>query len=441
MFPNSILGRPPFTPNYQQHNNFFALSPSLYSHQQLIDAQFNFHNADLSRAVSLQQLTYGNISPIQTSTSPLFRGRKRLSDEKNLPLDGKRQRFHSPHQEPTIVNHIVPLSDERRYSMSPLFHTHYVPDIVRCVPPFREISILEPREITLPEAKDKLSQQILELFEACQQQVSDLKKKELCRTELQREIQLLFPQSRLFLVGSSLNGFGTRSSDGDLCLVVKEEPCFFQVNQKTEARHILTLVHKHFCTRLSSYIERPQLIRAKVPIVKFRDKVSCVEFDLNVNNIVGIRNTFLLRAYAYPLPEPILPSIQKIYPESFSPSVQLHLVHQAPCNVPPYLSKNESNLGDLLLGFLKYYATEFDWNSQMISVREAKAIPRPDGIEWRNKYICVEEPFDGTNTARAVHEKQKFDMIKDQFLKSWHRLKNRKDLNSILPLRAAILKR
>lgn len=26
----------------------------------------------------------------------------------------------------------------------------------------------------------------------------------------------------------------------------------------------------------------------------------------------------------------------------------------------------------------------------MISVREAKAIPRPDGIEWRNKYICIE---------------------------------------------------
>ncbi|XP_057396072.1 poly(A) RNA polymerase GLD2 isoform X7 [Balaenoptera acutorostrata] len=437
MFPNSILGRPPFTPNHQQHNNFFTLSPSLYSHQQLIDAQFNFQNTDLSRAVSLQQLTYGNVSPIQTSTSPLFRGRKRLSDEKNLPLDGKRQRFHSPHQEPTIVNHIVPLSGERRYSMPPLFHTHYVPDIVRGVPPFREIPFLEPREITLPEAKDKLSQQILELFEACQQQVSDLKKKELCRTELQREIQLIFPQSRLFLVGSSLNGFGTRSSDGDLCLVVKEEP----VNQKTEARHILTLVHKHFCTRLSGYIERPQLIRAKVPIVKFRDKVSCVEFDLNVNNIVGIRNTFLLRTYAYPLPEPILPSIQKIYPESFSPAIQLHLVHQAPCNVPPYLSKNESNLGDLLLGFLKYYATEFDWNSQMISVREAKAVPRPDGIEWRNKYICVEEPFDGTNTARAVHEKQKFDMIKDQFLKSWHRLKNKRDLNSILPLRTAILKR
>lgn len=38
MFLNSILGRPPFTPTHQQHNNFFALSPTLYSHQQLIDA-------------------------------------------------------------------------------------------------------------------------------------------------------------------------------------------------------------------------------------------------------------------------------------------------------------------------------------------------------------------------------------------------------------------
>ena len=39
----------------------------------------------------------------------------------------------------------------------------------------------------------------------------------------------------------------------------------------------------------------------------------------------------------------------------------------------------------------------YSWNSQMISVREAKAIPRPDGIEWRNKYICVEGSFPTTS--------------------------------------------
>lgn len=26
----------------------------------------------------------------------------------------------------------------------------------------------------------------------------------------------------------------------------------------------------------------------------------------------------------------------------------------------------------------------------MISVREAKAVPRPDGTEWRSKFICIE---------------------------------------------------
>ncbi|NXD06991.1 GLD2 polymerase, partial [Nothocercus nigrocapillus] len=442
MFPNSSnLGRPPFPPKHQQHSTFFNklplnIPPTLLSHQQITNAQFNVQNAAGNLAtlptVTSQPLTYGNGSSVHTSAAPTsFRGRKRLS-EQSVPYDVKRQRFHSPHRETTVVNQTVPLAEERRYSFpgstpSQLFHARYVPDLTGRVLPLRDTSFSDPIETTLPVAKDKLSQQVLELFQACQQQTCDLNRKELCRTELQREIQRIFPQSRLFLVGSSLNGFGTRSSDGDLCLVVKEEP----VNQKTEARHILSLVQKLFSTKLCNYIERPQLIRAKVPIVKFRDKVR--QFDLNVNNVVGIRNTFLLRTYAYienrvrplvlvvkkwasfhdindasrgtlssyslvlmvlhylqTLPEPILPSLQKNYPDSFDPTMQLHLVHKAPCTIPPYLSKNGSSLGDLLIGFFKYYATEFDWSHQMISVREAKAIPRPDGIEWRNKYICVE---------------------------------------------------
>ncbi|XP_010213515.1 PREDICTED: poly(A) RNA polymerase GLD2-like isoform X2 [Tinamus guttatus] len=499
MFPNfSNLGHPPFPPKHQQRSTLFNklplnIPPTLLSHQHITDAQFNFQNAVTQLSgnlatfptVTSQPLLYGNGSSVHASAaSTSFQGRKRIR-EQSVPYDVKRQRFHSPHRETTVVNQTVPLAEERRYSFpgstpSRLFHACYFPDLTGHVPPLRDTLFSDPIETTLPVAKDKISQQVLELFQACQQQTCDLNRKELCRTELQREIQRIFPQSRLVLVGSSLNGFGTRSSDGDLCLVVKEEP----VNQKTEARHILSLVQKLFSTKLSRYIERPQLIRAKVPIVKFRDKVSCVEFDLNVNNVVGIRNTFLLRTYAYienrvrplvlvvkkwasfhdindasrgtlssyslvlmvlhylqTLPEPILPSLQKNYPDSFDPTMQLHLVHKAPCTIPPYLSKNGSSLGDLLIGFFKYYATEFDWSHQMISVREAKAIPRPGGIEWRNKYICVEEPFDGTNTARAVHEKQKFDIIKDEFMKSWQILRDKKDLNCILPLRTTIQKR
>ena len=39
------------------------------------------------------------------------------------------------------------------------------------------------------------------------------------------------------------------------------------------------------------------LIAAKVPILRFRDTRYNLQIDLNCNNVVGIRNTHLLRAY------------------------------------------------------------------------------------------------------------------------------------------------
>ncbi|XP_044132057.1 poly(A) RNA polymerase GLD2 isoform X2 [Bufo gargarizans] len=446
MFPNSpSVGRSPH-PSIQRHTGELLSTVPLAVPPELLHAHLTYQkNANLSRmlmsgnvlTMPSQPWSYGNRTPLVSpgSSPSQFQNRKRRSDEGIDQYDLKRQRFQSPPQPPSIFQQSVPFSDDLYYSFSgmPLRQSPQIPDVNGRVPSSGDSWLFEEVETTLPVANDKLSQQILDLFQACQQQISDLKKKDICRAELQREIQQIFPQSRLYLVGSSLNGFGTRSSDADLCLVIKDEP----MNQQTEARHILSLLQKHFYTRLG-YIERPQLIRAKVPIVKFRDKVSGVEFDLNVNNVVGIRNTFLLRTYARALPEPVLPSLQKNYPECFNPAMQLHLVHLAPRNIPLYASKNESSLGDLLVGFLKYFAIEFDWKNKMISVREGKAVHRTDGIEWRNKYICVEEPFDRTNAARAVHEKPKFDMIQEEFMKGWVRLRDNKDLNSVLPLQRII---
>ncbi|XP_067885557.1 poly(A) RNA polymerase GLD2 isoform X3 [Heterodontus francisci] len=432
MFPNSPnVGRPPF-------------SPALLSQQQLINAH-NFRNATLSGTILTGVVTprpsavwpFSNVCPTYSLGLPNNLGRKRRSDERSSPYEVKRQRFQSPPSRPSGSS--VPFLVDGRYSVPS-------PGISSLLP------LTDHPQNTLQVARDKLSQQILDLFCNCQQQSIDLEKKDLCRTQIQREIQRIFPQTKLYLVGSSLNGFGTRYSDADLCLVLKEEP----MNQRSEACHILSLVQQLFY-RLS-YIDRPQLIRAKVPIVKFRDKVSGVEFDLNVNNVVGIRNTFLLRSYAYKsrvrplvlvvkkwaryhgindasrgtlssyslvlmvlhylqtLPEPVIPSLQKEHPECFEPTMQLQFVHRRGSNVSPYLSLNSSNLGDLLVGFLRYYATEFDWSNSIISIREAKVIPKTNEMEWKNKYICVEEPFDRTNTARAVHEKCKFDMIKKEFV-------------------------
>ncbi|KAK2837353.1 hypothetical protein Q5P01_014565 [Channa striata] len=322
-------------------------------------------------------------------------------------------------------------------------------------------------------AKDKLSDQMVELFEECQQQDSDLIKKEMCRSQLQRDIQRIYAVARLYLTGSSMNGLGCRSSDADLCLVLKG-------NKRHDPIQVLSALQRLF--RSLSYVERTQLIRAKVPILRFREKGSDLEFDLNVNNTVGIRNTFLLRSYAYAdlrirpmilvikkwarysqindaskgtlssytlvlmvlhylqtLNEPVVPSLQRDYPECFNPFMDIDMVPEGPKHIPPYLSRNQLSLGELLLGFLKYY-TDFRWDKQVISVREAKALPKTNFREWRNKYICVEEPFERNNVARAVHEKAKFDAIKAQFAESCRILHERKDLNAILPVRAIINK-
>ncbi|XP_058230296.1 poly(A) RNA polymerase GLD2 [Hemibagrus wyckioides] len=411
--------------------------------------------------------------------------RKRKSDG-NTQQDLKRQRFGSSHPYappantgPVARGEQVQTGGFVREVCSPIHSPmrHVVTSTPQCSMPFlRE----ESSQSSLPShvIKDKLSQQILDLFHTCEQKSEDLEKKEFCRARLQTDIQRLFPCARIYLAGSSLNGFGSRTSDADLCLVVQEGP----INQKTDAVYILSLVQK-LLYKLS-YIERPQLIRAKVPILKFKDRGSGVEFDLNVNNTVGIRNTFLLRTYAYlekrvrpvilaikkwaghhrindasrgtlssytlvlmvlhylqTLPEPVIPCLQKDYPECFSPVMDLHLVPDGPKCIPPFLSKNQSSLGDLLLGFLKYYATAFRWDKYVISVREAKALPKSNCWEWRSNFLYVEEPFDSSNTARAVHEKMKFDAIRAVFTESWQVLQVRKDLNYILPIRETMLKR
>uniref|UniRef100_A0A8C3AUC3 polynucleotide adenylyltransferase n=1 Tax=Cyclopterus lumpus TaxID=8103 RepID=A0A8C3AUC3_CYCLU len=309
----------------------------------------------------------------------------------------------------------------------------------------------------------QLSDQMVELFDACQQKTSDLERKEACRARLQKDIQSIYAVARLYLTGSSMNGLGCRSSDADLCLVLKG-------NVSISDSVLL-------------YVEMTQLIRAKVPILKFKEKDSDLEFDLNINNTVGIRNTFLLRSYAYAdlrirpmilvvkkwarhhqindaskgtlssytlvlmvlhylqtLKEPVLPSLQRDYPDCFYPFMDIDMVPEGPKRVPPYISRNQSPLGELLLGFLKYYATDFRWDKQVISVREAKALPKDNSVTWRNKYISVEEPFERNNVARAVHEKIKFDAIKAEFAQSWRILQDKKDLNSILPVGAIINK-
>jgi poly(A) RNA polymerase GLD2 len=115
-----------------------------------------------------------------------------------------------------------------------------------------------------------------------------------------------FPRWGLYLVGSTMTGLATDYSDVDMCLVVRQA----EMDQRHEAVFYLQQVLYNlwgmkrlilFPGNLESFftdqIDNPQLIQAKVPILKFCDVQEGIEIDLNCNNAVGIRNTHLLYCY------------------------------------------------------------------------------------------------------------------------------------------------
>lgn len=282
------------------------------------------------------------------------------------------------------------------------------------------------------------------------------------------KLRTLFPECGLYIVGSSLTGFGSRKSDADMCLVISND----QDDQQPPATTILNRVARLLRKTGWCVGGRPQVIRAKVPIVRFRDHATGVEVDMNVNNVVGLRNTRLLRCYAQLDPrtaplvlavkawasghnineakhgtlssyslalmviqylqcgcEPaVLPSLQKMQPDRFCSEGDVRLLRlgEAP---PPWRSANTQSLGALFVGFLDFFANQFGFSSSCASVRLGVPISRQEAVsatstelrsQW--KYICVEEPFDRCNTARAVHNWETYQQIVRVFHDTLERL-------------------
>lgn len=136
---------------------------------------------------------------------------------------------------------------------------------------------------------------------------------------------------------------------------------------------------------------------------------------------------------------PVLPCLQKMMPDVFKPTSDvknLDLLHP----LPEFLSRNEQPLGDLLLGFLYYFSYLFRFAVQVISVRLGCTIDKDTARNYVNnkntptqwRWICIEEPFDRTNTARSVWDEQSFSHILNVFRYSHYKLEKSKNLNSIL---------
>ncbi|VDN01632.1 unnamed protein product [Thelazia callipaeda] len=330
---------------------------------------------------------------------------------------------------------------------------------------------------------DVLSEEIWFFHKSITQTDSVLNRKLHLRDVLYYAISPVFPMCGLYVVGSSLNGFGTYNSDMDLCLMITNK----DLDQRTDAVVVLNMIQ----TALSDtkWVSNMQLILAKVPIlrIRFHDPFTDITVDLNANNSVAIRNTHLLCYYSSfdwrvrplvsvvkewakrrdindanrssftsyslvlmvihylqcGLEQPILPSLQLVYPKRFSPNADVRSLNVSSHLEPPpgWIPNETVTLGELLIGFLEYYAFKFDYLKDAISVRLGSKTERTVVARQPSPYncniaqwncICIEEPFTLSNTAHSVHNQMVFDAIRQAFVDGCYELDANRDLMAFL---------
>lgn len=259
------------------------------------------------------------------------------------------------------------------------------------------------------------------------------------RAQFEKALKNLFPNCDLFMFGSSASGFGSQSSDMDMCLVT---------NNNIEIKEVKLLFRIKSMFMRQFNLSDVQVINAKVAIMKFIDSRSKIHCDLNINNSDGVRNTHLLKYYTIADPRlvPLVLTIKrwarhhKINDASqgtlSSYALTLMTIHYLQCGVKPailpnliaenpevfhprrplqslsfydkisgnFRSDNIQSVGELFVGFLTYYSEQFNYEYTGISLREARAIPKRTSKEF-SKWLFIEEPYNLDNVGRAVQKR------------------------------------
>ncbi|KAJ3132379.1 hypothetical protein HK100_005362 [Physocladia obscura] len=248
------------------------------------------------------------------------------------------------------------------------------------------------------------------------------------RQEFVQKIQNLVDQEwpdkeiKVHAFGSTVNGLGSLTSDVDLCLTT---PWKDPQRGISNMFNLATFFRKHGMTKIYT------VSKAKVPICKFYDPEFDLACDTNVNNILALRNTALLKAYVDLDPRainflqtrspPILPSLQKIYMDKLAfarqaattvlpnaqptPPLQTTIIEGVDCSfeqntaeLKPQCALNTSTLGALFYSFFRSYACEFSFPTQVVSVRHGTLLSKHSkawdiDVERMYRHFCVEEPL------------------------------------------------
>ncbi|OQR95631.1 Poly(A) polymerase [Thraustotheca clavata] len=272
----------------------------------------------------------------------------------------------------------------------------------------------------------RLTIQTIGLFEALEPSAEEITIKKQATAKMQSLVQEKWPHLYLRAFGSSENGFGCGTSDLDIGLFFEDpnEGITLSWNDRIQ---ILASVGSILTQNTAMELEQ-FIYSARVPLLKFWDTQYKISIDISVGNPLALNNTQLLKQYGQvdSRVRPLVFAIkhwakQRRINDASNGSLssyawinmvifylQTRTIPIVPCiptddtcclvsgNPLTHLGSQEDSVGALLTGFFHYYAWEFDYKTDVVSIRAGTTLPKIGkwGLGLGTWRFSIEDPFD-----------------------------------------------
>ncbi|PWY99222.1 hypothetical protein BCV70DRAFT_207404 [Testicularia cyperi] len=306
--------------------------------------------------------------------------------------------------------------------------------------------------------------------------------KEATRRQLERLANRVSPGAKLLAFGSMANGFALRNSDMDLCCLTRKPEVKSDDAQPPQQEHTaseLVEILGQLIREETDFTVMP-LPKARIPIIKInRTKTEGLPYeiacDIGFENRLALENTRLLLSYAMVDPSrlrslvlflkvwakrrklnspytgtlssygytllvlfflvhvkrpAVLPNLQRLPPARAMKPEEMELngnniyfYDDIATLRKTWTSDNTENVGELLIDFFRYFAKEFGYAKDVISLKSETGILAKETVGWASE-LCIEDPFQkGYNVSRTV-TKDGLYTIRGEFMRASRILTN-----------------
>ncbi|MED5291724.1 MAG: nucleotidyltransferase domain-containing protein, partial [Candidatus Thermoplasmatota archaeon] len=276
--------------------------------------------------------------------------------------------------------------------------------------------------------------------------------------------------------GSSVTNLSIGTGDLDICLSFKGD------TPKRVLNIISGLLHENGMNDIQ------MIPKARIPIIKFKDPRSGLDVDISLDNRLAIHNSQMLKAYAQEERLRQLVQMVKYWAsrrginDAFEGSLSSYAwtllsIQHAQMVQPPlvpnrqagdisepmtfqgqtfdvgfnseaYTSENTQSLASLIISFFERFATRWDWESMVVSIRNGQPLstkekgwehqgPLPLEVVigaskgWMEHVMPIEDPFDHEHDLSRVVRAEGAMSMQNEFMRALHMLSEGKTWQEI----------